>query len=154
MWRTLSGESVGDIVESVVSLLQHDGLVIHIGTDSQHCGGFTNFATVIAVVDPGCGGRVFYRRTRHPRAPSLGHKLFLETELSVDAAQQLALSIAHDIVVHIDANEDLRHLSSRYVQGLAGLVIGHGFQVRVKPHSWCATHVADYLVKGKNGRAA
>ena len=56
--------------------------------------------------------------------------------------------------MHVDANEDLRHRSSKYVRALAGMVVGHGFQVRVKPDSWCATHVADYLVKGKHHRAA
>ncbi len=154
MWRTFSGESVGDLVESVQSLLRHDGHVIHIGTDSQHCGYHTNFVTVVAVVDPGCGGRLFYRRSKEPRSQSLAHKLFQEAELSVVAAQILSQEIAHDIVVHVDANEDLRHLSSKYVHALAGMVVGHGFQVRVKPDSWCATHVADYLVKGKHDRAA
>jgi predicted RNase H-related nuclease YkuK (DUF458 family) len=153
-WRTLSGDTVGDIVLSVQALLRHEALVIHVGTDSQHCGFHTNFVTVIAVVDPGCGGRVFYRRGRQPRAQSLAHKLFLEAEESLHAARLLSREIAHDIVVHVDANEDLRHRSSRYVQALSGMVVGHGFQVRVKPDSWCATHVADYLVKGKNGGRA
>ena len=153
-WRTLSGETVGDIVLSVQALLRHEAHVIHVGTDSQHCGYHTNFVTVIAVVDPGFGGRVFYRRGRQARAPSLAHKLFLEAEESLEAARLLAREIAHDIVVHVDANEDLRHRSSKYVQALSGMVVGHGFQVRVKPNSWCATHVADYLVKGKNGGRA
>ena len=46
-----------------------------------------------------------------------------------------ALSIAlflFAFVVHVDANEDLRHRSSKYVQALSGMVVGHGFQVRVK----------------------
>ena len=154
MWRSLSGKPVHDIVRAVTSLLKHDELVVHVGTDSQHCGYHTNFVTVVAIVHPGWGGRVFYRRDRLPRTKSLAHKLFQEAELSVGAARALADTIAHDIVVHVDANEDLRHRSSRYVRALAGMVIGHGFQVRVKPEAWCATHVADYLVKGKHLRAA
>jgi hypothetical protein len=29
------------------------------------------------------------------------------------------------------------------------MVIGYGFQVRLKPHSWCASQVADRVVKGR-----
>lgn len=159
MWRSLSGKPIRDLVSAVQELLYSDSHLVHIGTDSQHAGYHTNFVTVVAIVDPGSGGRVFYQRNRTPRAQSLAHKLFQEAELSLVAAQTLANTIAHDIIVHVDANEDLRHRSSQYVRALAGMVVGHGFEVRVKPNAWCATHVADYLVKGRsngkhNGRAA
>jgi len=154
MWRTLSGNSVNNIVLAVQSLLHGDQHIVHIGTDSQTYGDYTHFVTVVAVVDPGCGGRVIYRRERTPRARSLAHKLFREAELSLVAALHIDSEIAHDIIVHVDANEDERHRSSKYVRALAGMVVGHGFQVRVKPNSWCATHVADYLVKGRHPDAA
>ena len=154
MWRSLSGHSIANLVHSVKGLLRGDRHVVHVGTDSQRHGYHTNFVTVVAVIDPGCGGRVFYRRRRSPRTRSLAEKLFREAELSLQAAVLLNEDIAHDIVVHVDANQDNRHQSSKYVRALAGMVVGHGFQVRVKPDSWCATHVADYLVKGKNGEAA
>ena len=154
MWRSLSGKPITDLIAAVAELLRGDREIIHVGSDSQNCGQATNYVTVVAVVDPGCGGRVFYQRRQIPRAQSLAHKLFLEAELSIEAALTLSRSFAHDIIVHVDANEDLRHLSSQYVRSLAGMVLGHGFQVRVKPHSWCATHVADSLVKGKHPWAA
>ncbi len=154
MWRSLSGKPIRDIVRSVKSLLHRDEHVVHVGTDSQQNGYHTNFVTVVAIVDPGRGGRVFYRRNQSPKGSSMAHRLFREAELSLSAAMLLEKDIAHDIVVHVDANEDKRHRSSRYVRALAGMVVGYGFQVRVKPDSWCATHVADYLVKGKHGDAA
>ncbi len=154
MWRSLSGKPIPDVVAAVQGLLRGVNEVIHVGTDSQHCGQSTNFVTVVAVVHPGCGGRVFYQRFQGPRLKTLAHKLFREAELSLHAAVTLSRAVAHDIVVHVDANEDLRHLSSQYVRALAGMVVGHGFQVRVKPDSWCATHVADSLVKGRHPQAA
>lgn len=154
MWRALSGKPVKNIVHAVKSLLHADRCVVHVGTDSQEYGYHTNFVTVVAVVDPGCGGRVLYQRERSPRVPSLAHKLFREAELSLVAAVLINEHVAHDIVVHVDANEDARHRSSKYVRALAGMVVGHGFEVRVKPNAWCATHVADYLVKGKHPDAA
>ncbi|MFT5049754.1 MAG: putative RNase H-related nuclease YkuK (DUF458 family) [Chlamydiales bacterium] len=150
----MSGNPVSDIVRAVQSLLHSDRHIVHVGTDSQTFGDHTNFVTVVAIVEPGFGGRVLYCRERTPRAHSLAHKLFREAELSLVAAMQLDSEIAHDIIVHVDANQDERHSSSKYVRALAGMVIGHGFQVRVKPDSWCATHVADHLVKGKHPYAA
>jgi hypothetical protein len=154
MWKSLSGKPIPCLVSAVQELLRGDGHVLHVGSDSQHYGGTTNYVTVVAVIDPGHGGRVFYRRQSIARAQSLAHKLFFEAELSLDTAVVLSRSFAHDIVVHVDANEDLRHMSSQYVRSLAGMVLGYGFQVRVKPDSWAATHVADSLVKGKHFSAA
>ena len=154
MWRSLSGKPITDLVAAVEELVRGDREVIHVGSDSQNYGQSTHYVTVVAVVDPGAGGRVLYRKSSVPRAHSLAHKLFREAELSLEAALTLSHAFAHDIVVHVDANEDLRHLSSQYVRSLAGMVLGHGFQVRVKPHSWAATHVADSLVKGKHPSAA
>jgi len=154
MWKSLSGKPIQDLVAAVQELLRGDREIIHIGSDSQNYGQATHYVTVVAVVEPGAGGRVLYQRRSIPRAHSLAHKLFHEAELSLEIAQVLARSFAHDIVVHVDANEDLRNLSSQYVRSLAGMVLGHGFQVRVKPDSWAATHVADSLVKGKHPSAA
>jgi predicted RNase H-related nuclease YkuK (DUF458 family) len=154
MWRSLSGKPIQDLITSVGELLRGTREVLHVGSDSQNYGQATNYVTVVAVVDPGAGGRVFYRRKAIARTQSLAHKLFHEAELSLETAVVLSQSFAHDIVVHVDVNEDLRHMSSQYVRALAGMVVGHGFQVRVKPDSWAATHVADSLVKGKHAGAA
>jgi hypothetical protein len=154
MWKSLSGRAVLDIVHEVRSLLVDPGRIIHVGTDSKHRGFHTDFVTVIVVLDPGQGGRVFYRHERANRMRSLSQKLFRETELSVATAASLHEAIAWRIVVHVDANEDQRHRSSKYVQALAGMVLGYGFEVQVKPDSWCATHVADYVVNEKHMRVA
>lgn len=154
MWRSISGGEVADIVEEIRGLVAEGERRIHIGTDSQPHGRHTDFVTVIAVLNPGKGGRVFYRRERTARARSLAHKLFREAELSIAVAQALSASIDEEILVHVDANEDPRHRSSNYVQALAGMVVGHGFEVQLKPHSWCASHVADHVVKERLREAA
>ncbi|MSR63864.1 MAG: hypothetical protein EXS08_15675 [Planctomycetes bacterium] len=154
MWRSLSGKPIPDLIAATQELLRGDREVIHVGSDSQNYGQATNYVTVVAVLDPGHGGRVFYQRSSIPRAQTLAHKLFLEAELSLDTALFLSRAFAHDIVVHVDVNQDIKHKSSQYVRALAGMVLGHGFQVRVKPDSWAATHLADSLVKGKHFSAA
>ncbi len=154
MWKSLSGRRVQDIVAEVRDLIGDQDRTVHIGTDAKHRGFHTDFVTVIAILDPGRGGRVFYRRDRVSRMKSLAQKLFRECELSIESALHLAQTVAQDIIVHVDANEDERHRSSKYVQALAGMVVGHGFRVQVKPNAWCATHVADYVVKEKHRKAA
>lgn len=153
-WRTLSGDVIDDVIGTVTSHLSDDEQVIHVGTDSRTRGRYTDFVTVIVVLDPGHGGRVYYRRERTKRNNSLPRRLLREAELSIAIASTLSEVMAHDIIVHVDANEDERHRSSDYVQMLAGMVVGHGFMVRLKPQSWCATHVADHVVKEKHQRAA
>ena len=61
----------------------------------------------------------------------------------------LSRSFAHDIVVHVDANEDLRHLSSQYVRSLAGMVLGHGFQVQSQARLLGRDPRRGFLVKGQ-----
>ncbi|MEM7305515.1 MAG: ribonuclease H-like YkuK family protein [Planctomycetota bacterium] len=154
MWKSLSGVSIEDIVDAVRDVLGEEERIVHIGTDAKNRGFHTDFVTVVAILDPGRGGRVFYQRVRQNRMRSLAQKLFREAELSLDTALQINPQIVQDIIVHVDANEDERHRSSKYVQALAGMVLGHGFQVRVKPEAWCASNVADYVVKEKHRKAA
>jgi len=154
MWKTLSGTPVEDIQQAIRTLVGDEDRVIHIGTDAQHHGQHTDFVTVIAVLFPGKGGRVFYQRERVARTRSLAQKLFKEAELSIREASRFSEQFAQEIVVHIDANENLKYRSSNYVQALAGMVVGHGFKVQVKPHSWCASNVADHVAKERHQKAA
>ena len=153
-WRSLSGHCVPDFFAELRTLLCLDGRVLHVGTDSKQRSLHTDYVTAVAIVRPGHGGRIFYRRSRDRRSPSLSHKLFQETQLSLEVAQSLDRAGIKPVVVHVDANDDLRHLSSKYAGALAGMVVGFGFQVRVKPNSWCATHVADFVVNERNGYVA
>ena len=153
MWRSLSGKPSPDFLEEVRRLSSLNGRVLHVGTDSKQRAYHTDYVTAVAILHPGSGGRIFYKRLREQQSPSLSHKLFLETQLSLEVAQLLDAEEMGPIVVHVDANDDLKHMSSKYVKALAGMVVGYGFQVRVKPNSWCATHVADFVVNERNGRA-
>lgn len=154
MWKSLSGVPVADVVAAVRELTRDARVVLHIGTDSQEASRHTDYVTVIAALLPGHGGRVFYRHKTTTRTKSLSQRLFHEAELSLEVAHQIAAALACEITVHVDANEDERHRSSNYVQALAGMVVGNGFRVHLKPDSWCATHVADRLVKARRPSAA
>ena len=110
--------------------------------------------TVLALVTPGEGGRVIYRTSREKRMESLAQRLFHEAQLAIELATDLTEVTPRPIVVHIDANPDERHRSSRFARSLAGMGIGQGFEVRLKPDAWAASCVADHVVKGRHTRDA
>jgi predicted RNase H-related nuclease YkuK (DUF458 family) len=129
-------------------------LSLHVGSDSKNRGDHTYFVMVIAIQRPGEGWRVLYRALRERRMNNLAERLFREAHLSIELATLINTHLPRPIVVHIDANPDERHRSSRYARSLAGMGRGSGFEVRLKPDAWCASCVADHVVKGKHVRAA
>ena len=156
-WSTLGGAEVLDMMSHIGALVR-SGQTVHIGTDAQKSATRMEFVTVACVLNPGKGGRVFYTRRFDRKEITLFEKLSTETWLSLDLAirmhEAFGLSPAQQqIWVHVDANPDERFDSSDYVKQLAGMVAGSGFPVLVKPNAWCASHVADYAVKGKHFRA-
>ncbi|MEZ4331153.1 MAG: ribonuclease H-like YkuK family protein [Myxococcota bacterium] len=156
-WWTLGGAEVLDMMSTVGALVR-SGQTVHIGTDAQKTATRMEFVTVACVLNPGKGGRVYYTRRHDRKDATLFEKLSTETWLSLDLALRMvdAFKLSPDqkqIWVHVDANPDERFDSSDYVKQLAGMVAGSGFPVLVKPNAWCASHVADYAVKGKHFRA-
>jgi len=146
-WRTLTGKPIDDIVKWVDEAAA-SGRDVHVGTDSLQAGKSTFFVTVCVVLNPPKGGRVAYTRTVVPRISSLRERLSKEVWMSVE----LGLQFSALPTVHIDANPNERHMSSKYLQELVGMVVGQGFECRYKPDSWAATHAADHCVRYKNSQ--
>jgi uncharacterized protein len=151
-WKTLNGEDVPDLVRFVEEATKANQ-VVHIGTDSLQVNRFTQFVTVIAILTPTKGGRAIYRREIVPRISSLRERLLKEVWRSVELGMQLAPLIPGELNIHVDANPEEKHMSSRYVQELTGLVVSQGFKAVIKPESWCSTHAADWAVRRLNSRA-
>jgi predicted RNase H-related nuclease YkuK (DUF458 family) len=141
-WRTLNGEHIDDIVQWTDTQV---GEVVHVGTDSLQTGRFTQFVTVVVILNPPHGGRVAYVREVVDRITSLRERLNKEVWMSVE----LSLQFARRPVVHIDANPKERFMSSKYIQELVGMVVGQGFEYLAKPDAWAATHAADHVVRHK-----
>jgi predicted RNase H-related nuclease YkuK (DUF458 family) len=145
-WKTLKGEVIADVLAFVRDNAQ-EGQSVHVGTDSLQLARVTRFVTVVAILNPGRGGRAAYTRETCPRITSLRQRLMREVWLSVDLGLKLHPVVPGDLTVHIDANPVVTHRSSAYVQELVGLVVSQGFRAQVKPGSWAATHAADRLVR-------
>jgi len=145
-WKTLEGHKIDDIVEWTKEATRN-GQVVHVGTDSLQTGRYTQFVTVVVILNPPKGGRVAYVREVVPRITSLRERLSKEVWMSVELAIQLPEQ--PELTVHIDANPSERHMSSKYLQELVGMVAGQGFKALWKPDSWAATHAADHVVRHK-----
>lgn len=155
-WKTVEGKKVDDILAvlaQVIGASNPTGEVkqVHVGTDSQQNGLFTEYVTVIAVLNPGKGGRAFYSSERVPRIRSLRERLLKEVWRSVEVALELSgiLTESDNMTVHVDANPDTKFKSSAYVKELTSMVVSQGFKAVLKPDAWAAGHIADHVVKVK-----
>lgn len=160
-WKTLGGETVDLRSALELEMRSTPDAEIIIACDSQQFGKETEYVTVVVLHRPAKGGRVFFCRERVPRVRELRERLWKEAWRSTETAMELStdpdikgptyvpLTIS---AIHIDANVDPKHKSSKYVEELAGLVMGQGFRAVVKPEAFAASHAADHAVKHKEER--
>lgn len=147
-WRTLSEAPVEDIL-AFVKAASAAGQAVHIGTDSQQHGRHTSFCTIVAVLNPGKGGRAAYCQETVPRIQSLRERLLKEVWRSVELGLELTPLVTGDLTVHIDANSNVVHKSSQWVQELVGMAVSNGFKALIKPLSWASSHAADHAVRAQ-----
>ena len=123
-----------------------------IGTDSQtHLNEEVIFVTAIIAHRVGKGGRYFYRRKKQYFVQSLRQRIFFETSLSLDVAGRFSALLAENghahlnVEIHLDVGEmgDTKEL----IREVVGMVIGSGFDARIKPESYGASKVADRYTK-------
>lgn len=150
-WKTIEGVSVPNVLDAIRDTLSRGDREIHIGSDSQQAGKFTEYVTVIVLLEKGKGGRAFYVRERVPRVKSLRERLLREVWMSVNVGLELNAHMAETagLTVHVDANPNLKFRSSDHVRELTAMVVSQGFKTLLKPDSWAASHLADHVVKHK-----
>jgi predicted RNase H-related nuclease YkuK (DUF458 family) len=121
-----------------------------IGTDSQ-VRDETCFVTAIIVHQVGKGGRYYYRRRIHRRLASLRQRIFYEASLSLETAsflaQKLALNGHSELNVEIHLDVGTSGQTRDLVREIVGMVVGSGFDAKIKPDSCGATKVADKHTK-------
>lgn len=121
-----------------------------IGSDSQ-AREETSFVTAIIVHQVGKGGRYYYTRRVHRRMASLRQRIFYEASMSLETASRLAEKLAENghselnVEIHLDVgpNGDTKDL----IREIVGMVVGSGFDAKIKPESCGASKVADKHTK-------
>ena len=150
-WKTMENKKIGDLVSLIKKELAEGNREIHVGSDSQQNGLFTEMVTVVVVLNKGKGGRAFYVREKMTRIKSLRERLMKEVWMSVNVGLELNAHVPETVglTIHVDANPNLKFKSSSYVKELTAMVVSQGFKTLLKPESWCASHAADHVVKNK-----
>jgi len=125
---------------------------ISIGTDSQVQGMYVTFVTAIIVHRVGKGAIYFYDKKIVNKKFSLADRLFTEALYSIEMARDLINDIKMrqyvfndndltNLEIHVDAGQNGE--TKNIVNSIVGMVKGSGFDVKIKPESYCASTVAD-----------
>lgn len=147
---------------SVEQLTQHIHAYLHedpkatyrivIGTDSQTSRKGTQFVTAFIMHRVGKGARFFFQKSKQRRPiHNLQHRIYKETELSLNLMEQLKASGITELLsewpieIHLDIGKegDTRKL----IQEVVGWVTAVGYVVRIKPDAYGASSVADKYTK-------
>jgi uncharacterized protein len=138
-----------EVIAEITKFIEQDTekqYAIVVGTDS-YTGNSVDYVTAVVVHRKGRGGKYFWQRLHKPKEPSLRHRIYQETVLSIQTAQELmekfkaGILAKYNLEIHIDVGQagPTREMISEVV----GMVRGSGFEAKTKPDAFAATSVAD-----------
>ncbi|MDK2985846.1 MAG: uncharacterized protein PWQ96_1488 [Clostridia bacterium] len=122
-----------------------------IGTDSQTTNSGTCFVTAIIVHQVGKGAIYYYRKKSQRKITSLRQKIFFETSLSLETAGKITGRLAEkgheelNVEIHIDIGT--KGETKELIREVVGMVVGSGYNAKIKPDSCGASKVADKYTK-------
>lgn len=138
------------------NLVYGEPIEITLGTDSQDHNTITKMVSVISIICRGHGG-IFFHTTQYIEKPhTVKEKLEIETNKSLDIAQELIGILETDYKVlydncpfsiHIDAGNAPYGKTKDLIQSLTGWVHAMGYDCEVKPMSYAASTIADRISK-------
>ena len=147
----LSFNEMMDDVVGFIKGLPTSSYKIIIGTDSM-VKNETCFVTAVVAHRLGKGARYYYHKKTQRKIKSLRQKIFYETALSLELGSKINEYFAQKsgfaelpVEVHIDVGTkgETRDL----IKEVVGMVVGSGFQAKIKPDSYGASSVADKHTK-------
>lgn len=134
---------------------------IIIGTDSQTFATYTKIVPCVVARRCGKGAIYFYKLHYIEKTPDVRKKLNLETQLSLLYANTVLellesneeyedLYLESNFAIHVDAGNSDKGKTKDLIPSIVGWIKGsvnEDINVCVKPDSWSASSVADYLSK-------
>ncbi|MBM7623925.1 ribonuclease H-like YkuK family protein [Sporohalobacter salinus] len=121
-----------------------------IGTDSKQTQTAV-FVTAIVIYREGRGARFYYNKEEVKPKPTLRKRIYHETLNSLKVAGLVSEKMTEktvadlNIEVHIDIgqNGETRDL----IKEIVGMVVGNGYEAKIKPSAYAASNVADRYTK-------
>ena len=118
-----------------------------VGSDSHPCPDGTCFVSAIIIHRQGKGARYYYKKQIRSRINSISQRIFLETSLSLELADRLSVGLKEhgreDMKVEIHLDVGTHGATRDLVKDVIGMVVGSGFDARIKPDASGASKVAD-----------
>lgn len=147
--------TIDEVFNSIIDFIKEDpsrSYNLIVGTDSQLktkvC-----FVTAVIIYRHGKGGRFFYQRHEEFINKSLRQRIFYEASRSLEVASQLTMKMAYredilanvNVEIHLDIGR--QGPTRKMIQEVVGMVVGSGYDARIKPDSFGASSVADKYTK-------
>jgi uncharacterized protein len=158
--KSLSLEEVFQRVIRFLSIDPHGEFRFMIGTDSQVYRNHTTFVTGIVIQRMGKGVWACYRKTKDKKM-DLRDKITTETLLTqrvasyFDQAKEVQLldflsgylgaSLTKEC--HLDIGMGIKNKTSIFVNEMMNVIESTGYQAKIKPYSYVASHYANYYTK-------
>ncbi|ADI00866.1 ribonuclease H-like YkuK family protein [Syntrophothermus lipocalidus] len=140
------GEDILDYVSEDTSLPYK----LIVGSDSQ-LREATCFVTAIIIHRIGKGARYYYTKKHMQKMGSVRQRIFYEASLSLSTADRL-VHLLHqhgrdDLEVEIHLDVGLRGDTRDLIKDIIGMIVGSGFDAKIKPEACGASKVADKYTK-------
>lgn len=139
-----------DLVLDILDYVSEDtgfAYKLIVGSDSHPCSDGTCFVSAIIIHRQGKGARYYYKKQIRNRINSISQRIFLETSLSLELADRLSIGLKEhgreDMKVEIHLDVGIHGATRDLVKDVIGMVVGSGFDARIKPDASGASKVAD-----------
>ncbi|MDA8064607.1 MAG: ribonuclease H-like YkuK family protein [Thermaerobacter sp.] len=140
--------SLNTMFQDILAFVAADpeaGYKLIIGSDS-HTRDDLCFVTAVVIHRVGKGARYYYQRHHQRRMYSLRQRIYHEASRSLEVASRLAELLSANgsdlnVEIHLDIGQsgETREL----IREIVGMVVGSGFDAKIKPESYGASKVAD-----------
>jgi len=145
--------SLEQVVDDILRYIAEDTgfqYKLIVGSDSQSRDG-TCFVTAVIVHRVGKGARYYYTKMYDRKITSLRQRIFYETSLSLEMADRLAQCLSRrgedNLKVEIHLDVGTHGETKELVKDIIGMVMGSGFDAKIKPYASGASKVADRYTK-------
>lgn len=139
-----------EVVVDILNYVSEDMLrpyILIVGSDSHACAEGTCFVSAIIIHRIGKGARYFYTRKTEKHVKSMRQRIFYEASLSLALADQLQNCLIEkgrdDMKVEIHLDVGTHGETKELVKEIIGMVVGSGFDAKIKPYACGASKVAD-----------
>lgn len=141
------------VVDDILNYVSEDtgfSYKLIVGSDSQ-LRDATCFVSAIIIHRLGKGARYYYTKKYAHKIGSLRQRIFYEASLSLSLADVLVNLLASrgrsDLEVEIHVDVGLQGDTRDLVREIIGMIMGSGFDAKIKPEACGASKVADKYTK-------